>query len=138
MGKSKAELYQLYLNYLDEPTDITIAEASRRSGASESSIRRWRRGISIPPEPAVMIECSNKDYNRQRTILRNQARKLADKHTNRFEHSFSEIAIMMNLTATQVKIIYLNAIRKIKIGLDRKGIDIGYIPETIEDLVSFR
>ena len=138
MGKSKAELYQLYLNYLDEPTDITIAEASRRSGASESSIRRWRRDTSIPTEPAVLIECSNKDYNRQRTILRNQARKLPDKHTNRFEHSFSDIAKIMNLTTTQVKILYLNAIRKIKIGLDRKGIDVGSIPETIEELVLLR
>ncbi len=50
------------------------------------------------------------------------------------QHSFQEIAIILKLKPNQVKVCYLDATRKIKIILERRGIDIGLIPETLEDL----
>jgi len=50
------------------------------------------------------------------------------------QYSFNEIAIIMKLRPNEVKVIYLNAVRKIKIILERRGIDIGMVTETMEDL----
>jgi len=49
-------------------------------------------------------------------------------------YSFQEIAVKLKLKPNQVKVVYLNATRKIKIILERKGIDIGDIPERLDDL----
>ena len=134
--KSKQQTYEDYLRYLQEPDYLTTAEVSRRSGAPESSVRRWRRGQNIPSEPQVLIE-TKRTYNVTRRSLRRLARKLpddAERFPDRCEHSFLEIAKILNLREGQVRIVYLNAIRKIMIIMERKGIDIGLIPETMEDL----
>ena len=134
--KSKQQTYEDYLRYLQEPDYLTTAEVSRRSGAPESSVRRWRRGQNIPSEPQVLIE-TKRTYNTTRKTLRRLARELPDnieRFPDRCEHTFLEIAEILELRESQVRIIYLNATRKIKIILERKGVDIGLIPERLEEL----
>ncbi len=50
------------------------------------------------------------------------------------QYSFQEISVILKLKPNQVKILYLDATRKIKIILERRGVDLGCIPETLEDL----
>ena len=135
-GRTKQELYDVYLAYLELPTYLTTAEMARRSGASESSVRRWRKGESIPPEPRISIETFKSSYNKSRTQVRNQARRLRTitNDKTRYEYSFEEIAKIMNLTVFQTKVVYLNAIRHIRCALEKRGIYLDYPEPTVSSL----
>ena len=138
--KTKRQIYESYKLYLAEPLKdvLTTAELARRCNISESTVRRWRRGQNIPTEPITLIESHNGNYNKQRTYLRNKARRLSDGYTRLNQHkiymSFEEVAEILGLTIFQTKVIYLNALRKLKIGFEKNGIDLGSIPEEVEDI----
>ena len=82
----------------------------------------------------ALFEFTEFKIERAKVIKASHVRSTADSYRDlSYEYSFAEIAIVMDLSVSQVKVLYLNAMRHIRVAFDHKGI---YLPDegTIEDI----
>ena len=132
--RNKSEIYALYTRWSADirGQHLSNREVGRILNVHHKTVAKWVDGI-IPDSPQEN-RVLNKEAKRKR-VARRDASKLVNKHQQYgHEHSFQEISVIMGLKPNEVKVLYLNATRKIMIIMERKGIDIGLIPETLEDL----
>ncbi len=138
--RGKATIYAIYRYWVNhfKGKGISNREVGRQLDICHTTIAKWVSGIEpARPQTDARLLQESRRKRKVRKMERNEAINMSVVDLNKdygYEYSFSEIAIKLNLTDKQVKICYLNATRKIKIILERKGVDIGLIPERLEEL----
>jgi len=134
--RTKTQIYKIYTIWRNElkSQNLSNRAVGKALKVCHSTVAKWTAGI----EPEKPQECARlvRESDRKRRARRH-AKTLTSNHNKYgYEHSFEEIAHIMGLKPNEVKVVYLNATRKIKIIMERKGIDIGLIPETREELAN--
>jgi len=132
--RNATQIYNLYRIWLVKykHQGLSNRETGRILEVHHKTVAKWVAGIEpIKPQTCKRL---TKESTRKRRARRTADKMVINHRKYGYSHTFKEISVIMELKPNEVKVVYLNAIRKIMIIMERRGIDIGLIPETLEDL----
>jgi len=132
--RNATQIYNLYRIWLVKykHQGLSNRHIGRILEVHHKTVAKWAAGIEpVKPQPCKKLSRESKRKRRQRIVAHRQG--IVDSQYG-YEHTFAEIAQILNLKPNEVEIIYINASRKLQIIFERKGIklDIEQTRESME------